>query len=135
VFVFFNSKNSETMKREILFRGLRTDGKGWAYGYLVETEYGIDNGHEMLVCYQSWICDREFIQIEVNPSTVGQFTGVTDCDDRKVFEGDIIDYNLNGFLLIVEFIGGCFVLSGPDYPKPMRGTTTQGRVIRNIHEQ
>ena len=116
------------MKREILFRGLRVNGQGWIYGDLNH----IDG--------KTYIFTRDGLHLdstdsyEVNPETVGQFTGVTDCDDRKVFEGDIINYNLQGFLLIVEFIGACFVLSGPNYPIPMRGTTTQGRIIRNIHE-
>ena len=119
------------MKREILFRGLRTDGKGWVYGDLVQWK---TRGKCAILPQEGdeWTNPFDF---EVNPATVGQFTGVTDCDDRKVFEGDIIDYNLKGFLLIVDFIGGCFVLSGPDYPKPMRGTTTQGRVVSNIHKQ
>jgi hypothetical protein len=65
--------------RQIEFRGLRTDGKGWAYGDLLQPHQGnpdtfiaVDNGH---------------IQ-PVNPSTVGQFTGLYDRNGVKIFEGD-----------------------------------------------
>lgn len=53
------------MKREIKFRGLRVDGKGWVYGYYV----GGETKH--------FICASPFdIQYEVLPDTVGQLTGM-----------------------------------------------------------
>jgi len=119
--------------RTIKFRGLRVDGVGFAYGVPVS------DGERTYIVSGVVDCNKDFITIEqwqtVLPWTIGQFTGVTDKNGMEVFEGDLIDWNGSGFMLIVEWQGACFVLSGPDYPKPMRGKTIQGTVKTNIHEQ
>lgn len=73
--------------RPIEFRGLRTDGKGWAYGDLLQPHQGnpdtfiaVENGHIH----------------PVNPSTVGQFTGLYDRNGVKIWEGDTIKVHGRG---------------------------------------
>ena len=84
--------------REILFRGKSKHNGEWAEGNLfaqddvvtiLPTPTNIGTGFGGL-----WWIDDGFDPVD--PETVGQFTGLTDKNGVKVFEGDIIRVNTDG---------------------------------------
>ncbi len=88
--------------REILFRGKSIMHGDWVYGYLNQhrgnIRYDCDCEPIADECYyindwQAKIDNGMYGQdYKVDPETVGQFTGLTDRNGVKIFEGDIVRY-------------------------------------------
>ena len=124
--------------REILFRGKRVDNGKWVYGLLCRVGDTYANIRRMDIG----------VLYSVLTNTIGQYTGLTNKNGKKIFEGDIIkivpdcDYSDDYSISKVYSYNGVFCVDyhGDDFDSTALGFLKDYlpdgdfEVIGNIHD-
>lgn len=76
------------MKRKHKYRGKRLDGQGWAVGSYIEAEVQTGIAHE-IVPYK-----RGEPVVEVDPETVGEYSGMKDILRMTLSMSDLVQITL-----------------------------------------
>lgn len=135
-------KKEENEMREILFRGKRVDNGEWVYGYYICKQDPLPPRIDtnIIVTFDE---NSMSVWNKVDPETIGQYTGLKDINENKVFEGDIMEFDAYGIhycgVVTIISANACILCGEKAAPKaaPFLDHAIgryEATVIGNIHD-
>ena len=118
--------------REILFRG-----KQITKGEFIEGSLTVDcHGNCCIYHPLNVPIGGGFQYFDVDPETVGQYTGIDDREGEKIFEGDVFKIGAENNIYTVRFDYGCFLAYEDDVQVGILSelSTMFIKKIGNIHD-
>lgn len=111
---------------------IRSDG--FIYGNLVVADGKYFICTYAVCSHKTYVNNTRATMFEVIPETVGEFTGVTDKNDKKLFEGDIVNNLGDVKAYVIVFIDGVYRLcnSNHQYSYSIHNSRGYLTVIGNI---
>ena len=135
------------LKRDIVFRGKRVDNGQWVEGFYSNLYNEEKCEEQSIITYQNfYAADMSYpypsvntVEAEVDPETVGQFTGMTDKNGTKIFEGDIVKEQYKSHEIIYNVYWDedyfAFRVKSKDYSYYLDELVpSNSEVIGNIHD-
>lgn len=125
--------------REIKFRAKRMGTEEWVTGDISRVQKMCSQA-EFKETGKRYRNVTRIANYEIQEETVGQFTGLRDCNAKEIYEGDILKYTDEGgrdHIRCVVFDAGSFCFSTPDshtYTSMSVHLYWRYAIIGNIHD-
>lgn len=128
--------------REIKFRGKSKNIDEWCYGTYIFIDDAINDPfrtrpiretHKIVFwCSGDWGMGG-WVDEEVIPETIGQYTGLKDKNEKEIYEGDIILWHDKKY--VVKFQSGMFYASVEEFNKDVHGGYPLWSLVKYHDEQ
>lgn len=120
--------------KAIKFRAKRLDNGEWVNGFVL---FNHDKSEAVIVK----LTDTELVCENVIPDTVSQFTGYSDLNGKRIYDGDIVKFTAHDALGnelgnqqgVVKFKFGCYLIGGYNMYDILLNDE-EAVVIGNIHD-